>query len=212
MPVWPVNQRMPSASKTAVLRFAPGRSRGEREGRDLVGRRHRPGRSRSRPPSVIQALPSGPVMTPWGADPAPSGIVRTLSGRGVEVAERAVVLARVPDAAVGRGRDVVRMRAGHDVELPDGEGDGGCSRMASRTTERRRSERSMASRPASRRRSRRSMAQTPRIRSRRRRAPATGPTGRGGSRREGRATRTDDAPQAQISRAAAHIVPIPGPQ
>ena len=72
---------------------------------------------------MIQAFPSGPVMTPWGADPAPSGMVVTAARGRVEVAERAVVLARVPDAAVGRRRDVVRMRARHDVELLHAEGD-----------------------------------------------------------------------------------------
>ena len=132
IPVWPVNQRMPSVSKTAVFRLAPGRSRGS--GKVVTSSVSASTRTIAfRPPSVIQALPSGPVMTPCGADPAPSGIVRTLAGRGVEVAERAVVLARVPDAAVRRGCDVVRMRAGDNVELPDLEGDRGPGRMASRT-------------------------------------------------------------------------------
>src|SRR5262245_14940824 len=30
-----------------------------------------------RPPSVIQGAPSGPTITPWGAEPGPSGISRT---------------------------------------------------------------------------------------------------------------------------------------
>ena len=45
------------------------------------------------------------------------------------------------------------------------------------------------------------MAPTSTIRSRRRRAPTTSPAGRGGSGREGRAARIDDAPPARISRA-----------
>ncbi len=124
MPVWPVNQRMPSVSKTAVFRLAPGRSLGEREGRDLVG-------VGIDPDDRVQAAVGDPGVAVRPGDDAVGrgpGTERDrpdVSGRGVEVAERAVVLAGVPDAAVRRGRDVVRMRAGHDVELPDLEGDGG---------------------------------------------------------------------------------------
>ena len=45
-----------------------------------------------------------------------------LPGRRVEVAERAVVLAGVPDATVGGGRDVVRMAARRDRVLHEVEG------------------------------------------------------------------------------------------
>ena len=124
MPVWPVNQRMPSASKTAVFRFAPRAVGGEREGRDLVGvgvdADDRVQAAVGDPGVAVRpgddAMGRGPVTERDGPD-AP--------GRGVEVAERAVVLARVPDAAVRRRRDVVGMRAGDDVELPDTERDGG---------------------------------------------------------------------------------------
>ena len=77
---------------------------------------------------MIQAAPSGPAITPCGADPAPSGISRTSPVAGIEVAERPVVLAGVPDAAVGGGRDVVRVRAVGDVELTSRQchGPGGC--------------------------------------------------------------------------------------
>ena len=72
---------------------------------------------------MIQAAPSAPVMTPWGAEPGPERDLADGPGRRIEVAEDAVVLARVPDAAVRRGRDVVGMRAGRDVELARREGD-----------------------------------------------------------------------------------------
>ena len=63
-----------------------------------------------RPPSVTQAAPSGPTITPWGAEPAPRGMAWPARG-GIEPAERAGPLGGVPDRAVGRGRDVVRMVA-----------------------------------------------------------------------------------------------------
>ena len=67
---------MPVGSKTAVLRFAPGRSAGSGKTRtSSVAASTRT--IAFRPPSVIQAAPSGPVMTPCGAEPAPSGISRT---------------------------------------------------------------------------------------------------------------------------------------
>src|SRR6185436_6964877 len=72
----PVNQRTPFRSKVAVLRFAAARSGGSgNRWTSLVT-----GSTRtiaSRPPSVIQGAPSGPTMTPCGADPEPSGISRT---------------------------------------------------------------------------------------------------------------------------------------
>src|SRR5690606_32459334 len=71
--------RMPSSSKVAVLRltFGPG------SGKTVIS----PVSTSTRtiafsPPSVIQGLPSGPTMTPCGADPAPSGISRTSPDSG----------------------------------------------------------------------------------------------------------------------------------
>ena len=80
---------------------------------------------------MIQAFPSGPVMTPWGADPAPSLIVRTApvaGSRCPSVPSRWPVYQTPPSA---RRRDVMRMRAGDDVELPDPEIHGRLHLMAS---------------------------------------------------------------------------------
>ena len=122
MPVWPVNQRMPSASKAAVLRFAPRAVGGSGKAvtSSVVG---------VDPDDRVQAAVGDPgVAVRPGDDAVRRRAARRAGWSGrpggrVEVAERAVVLARVPDAAVRRGRDVVRMRAGGDIELPDGERD-----------------------------------------------------------------------------------------
>ena len=124
MPVWPVNQRMPSRIEDGGVEVRAAPVAGQREDRDLVG-------VGIDPDDRVQAAVGDPGVAVRPGDDAVRrgpGTERDrpdVAGRRVEVAERAVVLARVPDAAVGRGRDVVRMRAGHDVELPDGEGDGG---------------------------------------------------------------------------------------
>src|SRR5947207_14357873 len=72
MPRCPVNQRVrPSLSNTAVLRFALGRSAGSGNRLTSVVT----GSTRTialRPPSVTHGAPSGPTMTPCGADLAPS--------------------------------------------------------------------------------------------------------------------------------------------
>ena len=48
------------------------------------------------PPSVTQAAPSGPTMTPCGAEPSPSGISVVFPVCGIEPAELACSLRRVP--------------------------------------------------------------------------------------------------------------------
>src|SRR5215469_5122668 len=71
MPFCPVNQSTPWRSKVAVLRLALRRSLGS--GKSLTARV-----AESTwviafcPPSVTQAAPSGPTITPWGAAPGPS--------------------------------------------------------------------------------------------------------------------------------------------
>ena len=73
MPFCPVNQRIPRLSNVAVLRFALPIEGGSRKPRKAVV----PGSTRTialSPPSVTHAAPSGPTMTPCGADPSPSGI------------------------------------------------------------------------------------------------------------------------------------------
>ena len=141
-------------------------------------------------------------MTPWGADPAPSGIVRTLpvaGSRWPSVPSCWPVYQTPPSGAGATSCGCEPATTSNSRTLSETVAD----RRASRTTVSRRSARSMASQPASRRRSRRSMAQPSTIRPHRRRAPSTGSTGRGGSGSDGRATRTDDAPRAEISRGLA---------
>jgi hypothetical protein len=64
---------MPFWSNAMVLRLAPGKSFGR--GKSLTSLLLASTRAIAFcPPSVSQALPSGPMMTPWGAAPGPSGI------------------------------------------------------------------------------------------------------------------------------------------
>src|SRR5215204_4909086 len=76
MPDWPVNHRTPSPSKVAVLRFAsgcvPGSSNTSTS--SVVGSTRTIAFS---PPSVIHGAPSGPTITPCGAEPDPRSISRT---------------------------------------------------------------------------------------------------------------------------------------
>jgi len=60
---------------------------------------------------VIQAAPSGPWMTPCGAERH----LAHSAGRGVQDAERAAALAGVPDKAVGPGSDVMGAAAGGNI-------------------------------------------------------------------------------------------------
>src|SRR6266511_296975 len=73
MPDWPVNHSVPLRSNTAVLRFVDGRSSGsgKRRTSDVDGSTRT---MAFRPPSVIHGAPSGPTMTPCGAEPSPSSI------------------------------------------------------------------------------------------------------------------------------------------
>ena len=76
MPDWPVNQRTPSPSNAAVLRFASGWLAGSSN----TSTSSVAGSTRTiafRPPSVIHGAPSGPTITPCGAEPAPRSISRT---------------------------------------------------------------------------------------------------------------------------------------
>ena len=84
---------------------------------------------------MIHGAPSGPTITPCGAEPGAEVDLADLPGLWVEVAERAVALAGVPDATVDGGRDVVRMAAGRDRvldELEAGRGRGRSSRARCR--------------------------------------------------------------------------------
>jgi hypothetical protein len=76
-PAWPVNQMRPFLSNVAVLRFAPDASSGS--GHALTALVFASTRTIAlRPPSVIHALPSGPTITPCGAERAPSFTSSTL--------------------------------------------------------------------------------------------------------------------------------------
>src|SRR6266540_3148761 len=122
MPDWPVNHSVPLRSNTAVLRFVDGRSSGsgKRRTSDVDGSTRT---MAFRPPSVIHGAPSGPTMTPCGAE---LDLV-DVAARRVEVAELAGVLRRVPDGAVGGDGDVVRVRsARHVVLLQRASRRGGC--------------------------------------------------------------------------------------
>src|SRR2546423_902055 len=80
-PLCPVNQRRPVLSKAAVVRLAPGRAAGS--GKTVIASLEWSTRTMAlRPPSVTQAAPSGPTMTPWGADPDPRSMwwVRPVAG------------------------------------------------------------------------------------------------------------------------------------
>ena len=118
MPAWPVNQSTPSPSNAAVLRFAPGRSAGSgKTATSCVA-----GSTRTiafSPPSVIQGAPSGPTMTPCGAEPSPSAIVVTSPVAGSSWPSVPSRCAGVPDAPVGGRRDVMRMRARRHRVLDD---------------------------------------------------------------------------------------------
>jgi hypothetical protein len=71
MPFWPVNHSRPAPSKAGVLRLASAASAGS--GKLVTFSVAGSTRTMAlRPPSVIQAAPSGPAMTPWGAESAPS--------------------------------------------------------------------------------------------------------------------------------------------
>src|SRR5438132_1337471 len=72
MPPCPVNHRMPPGSNTAVLRFAPDRGGGS--GNLRTSRVAASTRTMAfRPESVTHAAPSGPTITPWGAEPGGTG-------------------------------------------------------------------------------------------------------------------------------------------
>ena len=55
------------------------------------------------PPSVIHGAPSGPTMTPCGAEPGPSGISRTspLSGFSQPSSPLACAVYQTPPSAAG---------------------------------------------------------------------------------------------------------------
>ena len=127
MPLCPVNQRMPWRSKVAVFRLASGddAGSGKRRTRRVFGSTRTIAFS---PPSVIHGAPSGPTMTPCGAEPVSEGGVPRLAGLRVEPAELAGSLRRVPDASVARRRDIVRAASRRDGILADG---GRCGRARS---------------------------------------------------------------------------------
>src|SRR4051812_41351104 len=101
MPFWPVNQRMPRVSNAAVLRLAFGRlaGSGKRLTSEVVGSTRR---MAFRPPSVTHAAPSGPTITPCGAEPLPSLIWRVSPVAGLSLPSsplRCAVYQTVPSGA-----------------------------------------------------------------------------------------------------------------
>src|SRR5919201_911778 len=102
MPLWPVNQRTPRASNVAVFRFAKLLRLGSGKRRM---RRVR-GSTRTialRPPSVIHGAPSGPTITPCGADPAPSGVrrIRPVAGSSHPSSPDACAVNQTPPSRAG---------------------------------------------------------------------------------------------------------------
>ena len=71
---------------------------------------------------MIHGAPSGPDDHAVRRGTRAEVDLVDIPGRRVEVAERAVVLAGVPDPTVGGGRDVVRMAARRDRVLHEVEG------------------------------------------------------------------------------------------
>src|SRR5918994_7282353 len=101
MPDCPVNHSVPLRSKTAVLRFVDGRSAGSGNLRtsDVDGSTRTMALS---PPSVIHGAPSGPMITPWGAEPSPSSTSSTRPLRGSSrpsLPVRCAVYQTLPSAA-----------------------------------------------------------------------------------------------------------------
>ncbi len=76
-----MNHRTPSPSNAAVFRLAFGADAGSGKAltASVAGSTRR---IALRPPSVIQGAPSGPTITPCGAEPGPRGISRTAPVRG----------------------------------------------------------------------------------------------------------------------------------
>ena len=108
MPVCPVNQMRPLPSKAAVLRLAAAREAGSGQAFTSLLM----GSTRTMafcPPSVTQAAPSGPTITPCGAESFPSGIRSTVTRLGIKTTQDAGSLTGVPDRAIRRGRHVMWM-------------------------------------------------------------------------------------------------------
>ncbi len=111
-----MNQSVPAGSKTAVFRFAPDRSGGSGNARTRVG-------LAVDPHDRVEAAVGDPGRAVWARDDpvrCGAGTERDLTdvaGRRIEMAENAGSLPRVPDAAVGGRRDVVRVRASRNIEL-----------------------------------------------------------------------------------------------
>src|SRR5918996_2528544 len=101
MPDWPVNHKIPRRSKAAVLRLAPARPVGN--GNRLTSLVDPSTRTMAlSPESVTHAAPSGPTITPCGAEPAPSGtsVVRPVAGSSrPSFPERWAVYQTVPSGA-----------------------------------------------------------------------------------------------------------------
>ena len=111
MPAWPVNQSTPSASKAAVLRLASRRGRGQREDAYRLACRvdaHDRVQAAVGDPRRAVRADDDAVRRRAGAE---RDLARSSPRRRVELAERPAALRRVPDAAVRRGRDVVRVGA-----------------------------------------------------------------------------------------------------
>ena len=115
-----MNQRIPFWSKTAVLRLTlgPGSSN-----TDMVPVAGSTRTSALSPLSVSHGDPSGPTMTPWGAEFRAQRDLGNGAGRRIESAERAVSLPAVPDGPIPGRSHIVRAAAGRH-RVFDNIGDG----------------------------------------------------------------------------------------
>src|SRR2546425_1887916 len=101
-PACPVNQRAPVLSKVAVLRFAFPRPAGSgyRVTSFVLGSTRT---IAFWPPSVIQGAPSGPTMTPCGAEPGPSliALVCPVLGSSQPSSPESCAVYQTPPSAAG---------------------------------------------------------------------------------------------------------------
>src|SRR2546422_9239410 len=101
-PAWPVNQRIPSRSNAAVLRLTAANVGGS--GRRLPSFVFGSTRTIAFwPPSVIHGAPSGPTMTPCGAEPGPSliALVCPVLGSSQPSSPESCAVYQTPPSAAG---------------------------------------------------------------------------------------------------------------
>src|SRR5207249_10902772 len=101
-PAWPVNQRIPSRSNAAVLRLTAANvcGSGKRFTSFVFGSTRR---IAFWPPSVIHGAPSGPTMTPCGAEPGPSltALVCPVLGSSQPSSPESCAVYQTPPSAAG---------------------------------------------------------------------------------------------------------------